>query len=761
MRVRELQRRLAARGVDATEATDRADLGILLVRSLQAERDAALAALADQQAQAQAEAQAEAGGPARREASSAAARDDADHHVVPAEVRLMRVGELKRRLQAMGVSLVGVTERRELVHLLAARMAAEAGAQVQVQAPPPVAREPEPAPRRARGGVVRGLRTTVARHRQPGEEADEEEEVADKEEEEEKKEEALGRDETRSSLRPSVASAAPPAAPPRPVPSWSSEGGGEVPLEVLRMHVLPRLDGKSLARSCGVSRTWLGAADEAPLWRGVLASDLGVGEAALEDPDGVFRVGAVRGGAGRRAREAYGTATRLDRAWRDRTFGTHPLHGHTWNVECLAVLNLAGERCLLSGSWDGSLLVWSAARKRALAALKEHGDWVSCLVVCRRHVVSGSSDGTAKVWDRRVVAGVVSSQRFGTVPSVHTLSHEGAAVTCGAAVDGRRAATGDVEGTARVWDLASGHCVASVPSLHAGPLWQLRLAPPTTAAGGRPLVFSSGRDGAMCLWGPDPDPDLAAKGAPQQKQAAAVLLRAHAGSPLLCMDVAEVGGWGGWGPAAVAATGGADASVQLWLHDAGGLAREDGTPGLVEGGAVHGLHQRRGVLCLAWAPWHQTRQGDGRRWLATGGGDASVRVLSVRRQGPAALAIQCVAHLTTHTRPVSSLVVDRCRLVTASPGEGVHVHMLDPPGSAIDRDAQGQGQGRPPRKFQGDGDVRLTHIAMALDGSDHPGFTSCCHFTDDLLAIGTRQGFIILQHYALPGVLQAGSRAHP
>ena len=99
MRVRELLRRLAERGVNTAGATDRADLGLLLVRSLQAERDAALASLASAAGASTSRAE---GAPTRPDAGNVAR--GAGH--VPAEIRLMRVGELKRRLQAMGVPLV-------------------------------------------------------------------------------------------------------------------------------------------------------------------------------------------------------------------------------------------------------------------------------------------------------------------------------------------------------------------------------------------------------------------------------------------------------------------------------------------------------------------------------------------------------------------------------------------------------------------------------------------------------------------------------
>lgn len=117
------------------------------------------------------------------------------------------------------------------------------------------------------------------------------------------------------------------------------------------------------------------------------------------------------------------------------------LRGHTSTIRCLKVLD--GRPLAVSGSRDGTLRVWDIARGQLVHLLAGHHHSVRCIEVAGNRVVSGSYDSTCRIWD------------VDTGECLHVLRghyHQIYAV----AFDGRRVATGSLDATVRVWSVETG-----------------------------------------------------------------------------------------------------------------------------------------------------------------------------------------------------------------------------------------------------------------------------------------------------------------
>jgi WD40 repeat protein len=78
----------------------------------------------------------------------------------------------------------------------------------------------------------------------------------------------------------------------------------------------------------------------------------------------------------------------------------HTFRGHRRNVKALAWVGSEG-RSLVSGSSDGSVRLWDAESARCEAVL-DHGGrvWDVDATIAGQHVLSAGGDGTVKLWGR-------------------------------------------------------------------------------------------------------------------------------------------------------------------------------------------------------------------------------------------------------------------------------------------------------------------------------------------------------------------------
>lgn len=155
----------------------------------------------------------------------------------------------------------------------------------------------------------------------------------------------------------------------------------------------------------------------------------------------------------------------------------HALTGHEDNVTVIALTRSH----VVTASWDTTVRVWDLDGRRLRHTLKGHDDWVNAVAATPdgARAISGSSDGTARVWN------IHSGQEMLVLP--HRCPIRTVAVT----QDGTRVVTAAADGTARVWDLRSGELVRVLAG-HEGAVNALALA------GERAVTGSD--DGTAVVW---------------------------------------------------------------------------------------------------------------------------------------------------------------------------------------------------------------------------------------------------------------------
>jgi WD40 repeat protein len=159
------------------------------------------------------------------------------------------------------------------------------------------------------------------------------------------------------------------------------------------------------------------------------------------------------------------------------------LTGHTQCVRGVALVD--NGRQAISGSDDGTVRVWDLATGTCTAVLAGHTSGVSSVAVDaagRRALSAGYPDNTVQVWDLAT----------GTCIAV-LAGHTGWVTSVAVDAAGQRAVSGSKDNTVRVWDLSTGTCTAVLEG-HTGAVRGVAL----DAAGQR--AVSGSEDNTVRVW---------------------------------------------------------------------------------------------------------------------------------------------------------------------------------------------------------------------------------------------------------------------
>ena len=161
------------------------------------------------------------------------------------------------------------------------------------------------------------------------------------------------------------------------------------------------------------------------------------------------------------------------------------LIGHTDLVSSLSITS--DGRHAVSGSWDGTLRVWELKTGRCLRVLKGHSDIVNTVTLTPdgRYVVSGSNDKTIRLWEPE------------TGRCIRTMKgHAINILSVSISSDGRYAISGGEGETLEFWELGTGSCKSTMRG-HTSFVNSVALTPD-----GRYAV-SGGIDRVLRLWEPE------------------------------------------------------------------------------------------------------------------------------------------------------------------------------------------------------------------------------------------------------------------
>ncbi|MFD7899822.1 WD40 repeat domain-containing protein [Streptomyces sp. NPDC059743] len=175
------------------------------------------------------------------------------------------------------------------------------------------------------------------------------------------------------------------------------------------------------------------------------------------------------------------------------TSGVHRLlSGHTNWIQCTAVGELDGRPVAVTGSVDGTALVWDLVSQRKIGEALPVGVAVSAIAIGDLGdytvVLTGGEDGSVRIWD------LSAGQEYGRPLTGHTNRVESIAV--GTLGDHPVVLTASADGTARIWDLGSRRQLGKPLSAHRRTVNDADLG----ELDGRPVAITGGDDQAVYVW---------------------------------------------------------------------------------------------------------------------------------------------------------------------------------------------------------------------------------------------------------------------
>ncbi|XP_036086541.1 WD repeat-containing protein 86 isoform X2 [Rousettus aegyptiacus] len=297
------------------------------------------------------------------------------------------------------------------------------------------------------------------------------------------------------------------------------------------------------------------------------------------------------------------------------------LQGHESYVTFCQLENEAAFTC----SADRTIRKWDVLTGQCLLVFRGHTSIVNRILVANNQLFSSSYDRTARAWS--VDAGQASQEFRGHRNCVLTLAYSAPRDLPGAPFEEEAAAggllvTGSTDGTAKVWQVASGSCHQTLRG-HTGAVLCLVLDAPSHTA------FTGSTDATVRAW------DILSG---EQLR----VFREHQGS-VICLELANQHVY----------SGSADRTVKCWLADTGERVRtftahrhsvsalkyHAGTWRQASGACVHSVHgQRRRPRARLRRPVRGAAEGvprpRARHQLHPGARPGAVHGLARRRAAP-------------------------------------------------------------------------------------------------------------------------------
>ena len=274
----------------------------------------------------------------------------------------------------------------------------------------------------------------------------------------------------------------------------------------------------------------------------------------------------------------------------------------TWKARTTGALTLSSDGGMLATATGQTAKLWDMLTGRELRVFKGHVGIIRAVSFSPdgKRLATGSLDGSVKLWDTATAQEVTAVMRHSREVSSVVFSP-----------DGQRLATGSFDGTAKLWNADTGEEIASLEG-------QMTLVLAVAFSPDGATLATGSYDGTAKLWDTRTGRQI-------------VTLLGHA-KPILSLTFSPDG--------RTLATGSADSTVKIWLASSG---KEMAS---FKGHAGH-------VRSVAFSP-------DGKR-LATGGSEGLVRLWDVA-------AGQELIALKGHTDAVNSVVFSRDGLTLVSGG---------------------------------------------------------------------------------------------
>ncbi|WP_399087897.1 caspase family protein [Streptomyces sp. BBFR2] len=173
--------------------------------------------------------------------------------------------------------------------------------------------------------------------------------------------------------------------------------------------------------------------------------------------------------------------------------GVHRLlSGHAKTIGCVAVGDLDGRPIAVTGSIDGTALVWDLTSQRQIGDPLEVKVAVSAIVIGDLGdytvALTGGQDGIIRVWD------LSAGQEYGEPLSGHTNQVE--SLVIGAIEERPVVLSTSTDGTARIWDLVSRRQLGGDLSAHKSTVRDADLG----ELDGLPIAVTGGDDKTVRVW---------------------------------------------------------------------------------------------------------------------------------------------------------------------------------------------------------------------------------------------------------------------